>query len=523
MDFKNCNDYEILAKINGRKLFRYPLKYLFLVNVIDYSTFLKKLDSLSLLIMSEVVVASFGKESIDLYQPYKIQENESLIVENYGIWTENTGIRLYYDGNSFAKRRRDFRKLHITVSAVVHNIENVKLKDFDDIPAPQEDEPYFSQDMAIINNLMQYLNASYSLKIFDSYGYLNRTTGKFDGMVEDIYEERSDISIYVILSEERHAIVDFIKPAENFATKTKFILKKPAMSYIENIYYVTFTGKVWISSLAILGTLSVSLYVLLNWEAKHMNRKSSCCKYTFSDITLISLEAVCQQGTMTDSSTYSGRTIIFLFFTAFMFLYVAYSAYILVLLQSTKPITSIRHLVESRVECGGLNLSYTMAYYESTKDEALRDLYRKKIYPNRFYSLQDGLNKVQEGNFAFQVILGPAYNYILKTYTNYDICKIQELPGYMNTIMSPTVPKSSQYKKLFKIGLTMVEERGLQHRIKNRVSIRPRCYNEAGNFQSVRIYDCHSVFILFAMGVALAFGIFWLEIFVEKYYKRQKK
>lgn len=58
----------------------------------------------------------------------------------------------------------------------------------------QADEPYFFQDIANINNLMHYLNASYSLKIFKSYGYLNHTSGKFDGVVGDISEQRSDIS-----------------------------------------------------------------------------------------------------------------------------------------------------------------------------------------------------------------------------------------------------------------------------------------------------------------------------------------
>lgn len=54
------------------------------------------------------------------------------------------------------------------------------------------------------------------------------------------------------------------------------------------------------------------------------------------------------------------------------------------------------------------------------------------MYDNTHISLEAGLKRVQDGNFAFQVVLATAYNHILKTFTNYDICKLQELPGYMN-------------------------------------------------------------------------------------------
>lgn len=44
------------------------------------------------------------------------------------------------------------------------------------------------------------------------------------------------------------------------------------------------------------------------------------------------------------------------------------------------------------------------------------------------------MKKVQEGNFAFHVPLGPAYNYVSEKFTNYDICGLQTLPGYINVI-----------------------------------------------------------------------------------------
>ncbi|KAJ8931047.1 hypothetical protein NQ314_016075, partial [Rhamnusium bicolor] len=207
--------------INEKKLFRYPLKHLFLIDKKNYINLLELITPFSILPMSEVVIACFEISSVSLYQPYKIGENLNL------------------------------RKQENGESSV--------------------DEPYFFQDFPNVYTLIQYLNATFTFRIFDSYGYLNKTTGQFNGLVQDLYEERGHISgTCLILSEERHRMVEFIKSFGYWSTKAKFILKKPSLSYIENIYYMTFTNKVWIASLVVLVIFAVVLYILLNWEANYL-------------------------------------------------------------------------------------------------------------------------------------------------------------------------------------------------------------------------------------------------------------
>lgn len=67
-----------------------------------------------------------------------------------------------------------------------------------------------------------------------------------------------------------------------------------------------------------------------------------------------------------------------------------------------------------------------------------------------------------------------------------------------------------------------MDETGLQLRTKRRLSRKPKCYNEGGNFQSVRIYDCQSIFILYLVGIILSLTILFSEKFAFKYSKTKK-
>lgn len=70
--------------------------------------------------------------------------------------------------------------------------------------------------------------------------------------------------------------------------------------------------------------------------------------------------------------------------------------------------------------------------------------------------------------------------------------------------------------------LLRVDESGLQLRTKRRLSRKPKCYNEGGNFQSVRIYDCQSIFILYLVGIVLSLIILVSEKFAFKYSTTKK-
>ena len=69
-------------------------------------------------------------------------------------------------------------------------------------------------------------------------------------------------------------------------------------------------------------------------------------------------------GTTTEPQSLSGRILALIVFGAFMFIYVSYSANIVVLLQSTTKINTIEELVESRITAGGCDTHYMKNYFE---------------------------------------------------------------------------------------------------------------------------------------------------------------
>lgn len=71
---------------------------------------------------------------------------------------------------------------------------------------------------------------------------------------------------------DRFQVVDYLAKIGNNIV-FKFVLKKPSKSYVENIYYVTFTSKVWVAALTILLIFACVIYVMLNWETRYKKEK----------------------------------------------------------------------------------------------------------------------------------------------------------------------------------------------------------------------------------------------------------
>lgn len=374
---------------------------------------------------------------------------------------------------------------------------------------PRVDTPT-KQDYLSMMCLIDYLNASFTIVTEESHGYLNQTTGKWSGIIQDLLTEKVEIDgTGMFITKERLEVVDclsFANPA-----KVKFLLRKPPLSYVTNILVIAFKRTVWISMMAVSVFFAFALYLILNWETKRkkINHQDT---YSTSDIALIVFEAICQQGSFTEPRSVPGRTIMLILFLAFMFLFVSYSANVVVLLQSTGNIPNLNALLNSRMTAGALNVTYMIWYLNNLKNPLHKELFDKKITTKGFYSPEHGVEEVRKGFFAFHTLLAPAYDFVSEKFTDYEICSLQELDGFVgNGFAYFFLKKGSHYKEIFKATMLKISEYGLQKHSYQRYERKPKCYSNAGSFGSVGILEVYQAVLILLYGVVAACLILILE------------
>jgi hypothetical protein len=74
-----------------------------------------------------------------------------------------------------------------------------------------------------------------------------------------------------------------------FCNRNAFLFRQPPLSFVDNIFILPFSRSVWLTSVALIAIVGFLLHGALNWE--HMNTH-----VTWSDMALLTVGAVCQQG-----------------------------------------------------------------------------------------------------------------------------------------------------------------------------------------------------------------------------------
>ena len=71
--------------------------------------------------------------------------------------------------------------------------------------------------------------------------------------------------------------------------RNAFLFRQPALSFVDNIFILPFSGSVWLTSVGLIAIIGFLLHGALKWE----NMKTHV---TWSDTALLAVGAVCQQG-----------------------------------------------------------------------------------------------------------------------------------------------------------------------------------------------------------------------------------
>lgn len=132
----------------------------------------------------------------------------------------------------------------------------------------------------------------------DNFGYMNKTTNKFNGLVGDLIDGRADIGgTAIFMTTVRVPLIDYLTLTTD--TAIKFIFRAPPLSNVANIYILPFDKTVWLCTgvllmifvLVIFGIIKILNHRTKIWpDSRNSRRSLDICSNSF----LMGISAICQ-------------------------------------------------------------------------------------------------------------------------------------------------------------------------------------------------------------------------------------
>ncbi|XP_045528790.1 ionotropic receptor 75a-like [Pieris brassicae] len=469
------------------------------------------------------------KENVyTLFIVYKTHKHGPLIKESYGTWTASNGLNKTREIDTPASiRRKNLMGLPLAASIVISdNRTKNEIMTLRNIFVDTVAKSGYRQ----ICPLYDFLNASMVIMYTDTWGY--QTNGTFNGMVGDLVLGKAELAgTMIFITKSRLDVLEYL--AYPSPPTTKFVFRQPSLSYQNNLFILPFRPKVWLCILGLIILLTTILLVNSYWEYEKLDNRNNydqtVLRPNISDISIMVISAISQQGSSTELKGTLGRVVMFLLFFAFVFLYTSYSANIVALLQSnSNKIRTLSDLLNSRLELGVEDTTYNRYHFSIASDTIRKAIYQTKIAPqgskDNFMSLEEGVKKLQTRPFAFNMNLGTGYKLVEKYFHEHEKCGLQEIQYIQESKAWQTCRKNSPYKEIFKIGLIRNQEHGLNDRVNRLVyTKKPACAFRGSSFDSVNMIDFYPALLLLLYGMILAILSLLLEIFYHKRVMRISK
>ncbi|KAM3964362.1 ionotropic receptor 75a-like [Aphomia sociella] len=522
---------DFFKKANSTRKFGFPYRWLIIGKPLNESNAVpSELYDLNIFPDSEVIITqNNGNDSFKLKMIYRLKADSEWITEDYGYWTISSRLKkTKLTEQSISIRRKNFQGMTILTGMVI--LDNKTIDDPFDLRNVLPDavsKSSFRQMDPIYN----YLNATRKLIYSSTWGYYRN--GSYGGMLEEMTVGKAELGGTVLITTaDRVQVVDYLSSPT--VTSIKFVFREPPLSYQNNLFLLPFKSIVWYCIGVFVVVLIIFLYINALWERRKMEKDEciinhSALKPNISDVTMLVVTAVSQQGSTIELKGGLGRLVMFLLFLAFLIIYSSYSASIVVLLQSrSNQIRTLRDLLNSKLELGVEDTPYNRYFFPIATEPVRKAIYQTKIAPRgtkpKFMNLEDGVKKLQKEPFAFNMNKGIGYRLVDRYFHEHEKCGLQEIAFLYDTKTYLTCRKNSAYREIFKVGLFRIQETGMSNR-ENRLiySRKPACIARGGTFDSVNMVDFYPVVLLLTYGMMLAFALLVIEILVHRKQKLRYK
>ncbi|XP_047523024.1 glutamate receptor ionotropic, kainate glr-3-like isoform X1 [Pieris napi] len=459
---------------------------------------------------SDVNVLCNRSGSYKIYDLYNKRYNlkDNFILSEIGYW----------DGNLFllTKRNKQLTGVRLQITVVYPDpIRNVTFNHFLNLhKRSQIDSLHKLKFFTLIMYLRDMYNFTYNLQRTASWGYLRN--GSFDGLVGALQRKESDIGgTSVFFRKDRCEVIDYV--AETWGSRICFIFrhpKHPGGSFA--IYARPLVNAVWYSTVGLLLFIGAFLYSLLKLNT--FLRLGGSEDTTPSLTALFVFSALGQQGMSIHRGSTAVKITIFITFMFTLTLYQYYNAMLVstLLREPPKTIRTLTELLNSNLKIGVEDVVYNRDYLKRTTDPVAKALYREKVVTareNNFYPPIKGMELVKSGGFAFHVDTIIAYPIMRWSFTESEICEVQEVYMIPPQKMGAILQKRSPYKEHVRLGIRKMMETGVMSRLKAIWDeAKPPCVRTPGTRAfSVNIQEFSTALILLGIGNILALTVLVIE------------
>lgn len=111
------------------------------------------------------------------------------------------------------------------------------------------------------------MNGNVTFSVVATWGYKNKTTGEWTGMIGQVLRNEADIGATALFfTPDRVSIVEYI--TRSSAATAGFIFLSPKLSYTSNLYLLPFDRLLWICSFVLVLVMALCLVAVVIFEIK---------------------------------------------------------------------------------------------------------------------------------------------------------------------------------------------------------------------------------------------------------------
>ncbi|CAG9865359.1 unnamed protein product [Phyllotreta striolata] len=400
-------------------------------------------------------------------------------------------------------------------------------------------ERYEGFGIDVIDELSRLLGFNYTLieQEDGSYGVMNKTTGKWDGMMGAIIDGKADLAITdLTITSERESAVDFSEPFMNLGISILYRKPEPVPPSLF-MFVSPFSFTVWFMLCVSYLIVSIAIFIMGRLSPSEWQNPYPCIEepqhlinqFSIRNSFWFTIGALMQQGSELAPISISTRTVSgfwWFFILTMVSSYTANLAAFLTVTTLVAPFKDIDELAEQKeIEFGAKNKGATANYFRDSNLTKYKKIWSYMVHhPELMLDDNDqAVKKVQNENYAF-LMESTTIEYVIERH-----CTLAQVGGLLDDKgYGIAMKKFSPYRNDISTAILQLQEKGVltSRKIKWWKEKRGggKCSAKAENSEATALdlQNVGGVFLVLFVGSIL--GVFGsLAEFTYHIYRRTKR